>query len=360
MTRNGPSIIVIGAGIIGAASAYHLQSRGAQVMIVDAGGETATATSFGWINASFHHDGAHFQLRSEGMAAWQRLAKSLPLDIAWQGALCWEETGTAFDAQRDHLATLGYDVAEIDSAAFAALEPHIATLPARALHFRQEAAADSPEVAQRLLNAALAAGARRLRGVKVLDLVEKGDRIIGIRTEAGVSTADHILIAAGTGSAALIAQAGSSLPMLRRPALMLRTRPVAPVLNHILVSEFGELRQLPDGALMMPAAVNHQGDTSDKLTEPLEITAERVLDRLRTMLPDVALDWEELRLAFRPVPHDGLPVIGPVRAGVHVACMHSGITLGALAGELVAQEMLEGVTNRSAALLAPYRLDRFT
>lgn len=359
MNRTGPSVIVIGAGIVGAACAYRLQRAGARVTILDAGGQSATATSFGWINASFHHDETHFHLRDAGLSAWRTLTEALPLDIAWQGALCWEETGAAFDAQRDHLAALGYDVTEIDSAAFARLEPHVATPPERALHFPQEAAADSPVVAQRLLDAATQAGARRVRGVQVIELVEKSGQIIGIRTEGGETHADHVLIAAGTGTAAVMAQVGSPLPMLRRPALMLRTRPVAPILRHILVSEFGELRQLPDGALMMPAAVDHQGDTSDALTEPLEVTAEHVLTRLRALLPGVALDWEELRLAFRPVPQDGLPVVGEVRAGLHVACMHSGITLGALAGELVAQEMLEGVSNHSAALLASYRPGRF-
>ena len=63
MPQRGPSVLVVGAGIIGAASAYALQSAGAQVTIVDAGGETATDASFGWINACFHHDTAHFHLR---------------------------------------------------------------------------------------------------------------------------------------------------------------------------------------------------------------------------------------------------------------------------------------------------------
>ncbi len=359
MGCTGPTVIVIGAGIIGAAAAYHLQLSGANVTLVDAGGDNATAASFGWINASFHHDAAHFQLRNEGIAAWHRLSERLEMPLTWQGALCWEETGAAFDAQRDHLSTLGYDVTEIDHDGFVALEPSIATPPERTLHFPQEAAVDSEIAANRLAEAAMKAGTKRLLGLRVTDLVEAGGQIKGIRTEAGTVFADHVLIAAGTGSAALMAQAGASLPMLRRPAVMLRTRPVAPVLNHILVSEFGELRQLPDGSLMMPAATNHQADTSENVTETLEATAENVLSRLREMLPELTLEWADLTLAFRPVPQDGLPVIGTVRKGLHVACMHSGITLGALAGELVAQEMLEGVSNRSAALLAGYRPDRF-
>ena len=287
------------------------------------------------------------------------MTAQLALPVTWPGTLCWEETGVAFDAQRDQLAVLGYAVTEVDRAQFTALEPHVATPPERALHFPQEAAAHSPQVAQALLTASVKAGARRLRGVRVERLVEDKGRVVGICTEAGGTCADHVLIAAGTGTAALMGQAGSALPMPRRPALVLRTRPVPPILTHILVSEFGELRQLEDGSLMMPAAVNHQADNADTLDETLEVTAAQVLTRLRTLLPGVTLDWQELKLAFRPVPQDGLPVIGAVREGLHVACMHSGITLAAVAAELVAQEMLEGVSNRSAAVLAPYRPGRF-
>ncbi len=359
MADLGPSVLVIGAGIIGASAAYALQKAGARVKIIDDGAEVATAASFGWINASFHHDAAHFRLRAVGLEAWDRLGRALELPIAWQGTLCWEETGAAFDAQRDQLVALGYAVEEVDAATFAALEPHVTDPPARALYFKQEASVDSIAATRTLLDGALAAGAQRLRGLRVEGVVEQGDRITGIRTQAGLLHADHVLIAAGTGSGALMAQAGAALPMVRRPALMLRTRPIRPVLTHILVSEFGELRQLADGSLLMPAAVDHQGDTAESVGDDLERTAAQVMTRLRSLLPDLPLEWEELTLAHRPVPQDGLPVLGAVRAGLHVACMHSGITLGALAGEMVAQEMLEGVSNRSGALLAPYRPERF-
>lgn len=355
MPSSSPSVIVIGAGIIGAAAALALQSAGAQVRVVDAGGETATDASFGWINASFHHDAAHYRLRAEGIAAWRRLSAQMSLPLTWQGTLCWEETGAAFDAQREALQALGYAVQEVDRTAFSRLEPHIATPPARALHFTTEAAADSPHVARSLLAEAVKRGAQHLRGFRVEGFEQSADRITGLRTAVGTLHADHVLIAAGTGSEALMQMAGTPMPMLHRPALVVRTRPVRPVLAHILVSEFGELRQLADGSLLMPAAVNHQADASENVPDDPQATAAQVLTRLSSLLPDLALDWAELTLAHRPVPQDGLPVIGAVREGLYVATMHSGITLAAVAGEMVAQEMLRGVSNTTAALLEPYR-----
>ncbi|MFT5066675.1 MAG: glycine/D-amino acid oxidase-like deaminating enzyme [Yoonia sp.] len=78
------------------------------------------------------------------------------------------------------------------------------------------------------------------------------------------------------------------------------------------------------------------------------------------MLPDADLEWDQVMLADRPMPKDGLPAVGAVGpTGLYVATMHSGITLGAIMGELIATEVLEGVSNKSADLLTPYRPQRF-
>ena len=66
---------------------------------------------------------------------------------------------------------------------------------------------------------------------------------------------------------------------------------------------------------------------------------------------------DEFRIGLRPLPHDGLPLIGPVPGveGVYVAAMHSGITLAAIVGQLVAQEVGSG---EESSELSRYRPDR--
>ena len=63
-------------------------------------------------------------------------------------------------------------------------------------------------------------------------------------------------------------------------------------------------------------------------------------------------------VGYRPMPLDGLPVIGftKVVPNVYLAVMHSGVTLAPLVGELSAIEIMDGV---NVELLAPYRLERF-
>ncbi|OUC08262.1 hypothetical protein RY27_10005, partial [Litorilinea aerophila] len=67
---------------------------------------------------------------------------------------------------------------------------------------------------------------------------------------------------------------------------------------------------------------------------------------------------QEVRRGRRPIPEDGLPILGFTQAvaNLYLAAMHSGVTLAALVGELAA---LEIATGRPVDLLAPYRLERF-
>ena len=355
-------VIVVGAGIIGAVSAFRLAQAGAEVVVIEAGlpGCAASGASFGWINASFHADADHFRLRAEGIAAHHRLATTLKSRaFQWSGCLCWETAGAEFDAQLAALATLGYPVRVVDAAQFARLEPQIPP-PDRALHFPDEGVVDLPVLAAESLRAALALGARLIAGVAVERLVEAKGRISGVQTAQGVIAADRVVLAAGTGCEVLLAGVEVPLPMLRRPGLILRSRPMPPVMRHVLVNPDGEMRQLADGCLLVPAAVGHQGDDSEETGAPDEVarsTATRVAGAIGH-----PVDWQQVTLAWRPVPLDGLPVIGACGPqGLYVATMHSGATLAAIAGELVAMEVMETQGNQSqAALVAPYRPQRFT
>ena len=62
-------------------------------------------------------------------------------------------------------------------------------------------------------------------------------------------------------------------------------------------------------------------------------------------------------IGWRPLPVDGHPVIGPSPTDdrVYVAIMHSGVSLAAITGDLVARELADGV---EMALLQPFRADR--
>ncbi|PVA06035.1 NAD(P)/FAD-dependent oxidoreductase [Thalassorhabdomicrobium marinisediminis] len=348
-------VIVVGAGIIGASVAYALSRRGCDVTVIDGGLPAASEASFGWINASFYADAAHHRLRVAGMQAHEALQTALPdLPIRRTGALCFEEQGAAMARTAADLAALSYGVKTLDAARIAELEPALAQVPQAALRFDAEQAAEPAAMAQRLL---AASGARLVRGLRVAGVTAR-ETVTGVRTQVGDLPADRVVIAAGCGAPEILASVGVRLPMLTRPGVLVTTQQHAPRLNHILVTPHGELRHLPDGRLLASAVANHQGDDAEKVEETPEQIGARVMDWLRPLVGAPDLQWAQVALAHRPVPEDGLPVIGHAGPqGLHIAVMHSGVTLAAITGQVTADEVT-GAGGHDA-LLAPYRPARF-
>jgi glycine/D-amino acid oxidase-like deaminating enzyme len=354
--------IVIGAGIVGVLCAYRLAKAGAGVTLVEAGqpAQGASGASFGWINASFYADDDHFRLRVAAMAAHRRLAEDIGTRaIQWPGCLCWEETGSDFDQQRDALAQKGYDLREVSRDEFRRLEPQVAA-PERALLFAGEGVVDLVALCRDALAAACRFGARTVAGVRVTGIETAQGRVAGVRTDCGLMSADRVLVAGGVASADLLDGLGIALPMLRRPGLILKTAPMAPCIRHVLVSPGQELRQDSDGCLLAPTAAQHQKDNAASIDENPVVLADRAAARVSALIGRT-INWQQVTLAQRPVPGDGLPVIGPCGpTGLYVATMHSGATLAPLVAELAAQEMSgQALGNMKAALLAPYRPQRF-
>ncbi|MEM6303131.1 MAG: FAD-dependent oxidoreductase [Pseudomonadota bacterium] len=351
-------IVIVGAGITGAALAFACACRGAEVIVVDAGQPASGATghSFGWVNASFFLSEAHFALRAAGIEAYRRLCARIDLPVQWAGCLCWENQGPELERQFNELKALDYDVEALDRRAFEALEPHVAP-PEQALRFSSEAAVAPAALTSRLLRAC---GARCLFGCAVLGVEVAGGKVTGVRVPGGLVAADAVVICAGTGAAQLLDPLGIALPMLSRPGVIVETDPVPPVLSHVCAAPIGEFRQTPSGQIVMPAAVSHQADTAEEITATPEHLAEAAIARLRSLLPGVPLNWRNVALAKRPVPGDGLPVLGAVGPeGLFTAVMHSGITLAPLVGELMAARITEQrMTNAQAQLMAPFSPER--
>jgi glycine/D-amino acid oxidase-like deaminating enzyme len=254
------------------------------------------------------------------------------------------------------LAALGYPVAHLSHREAQALEPDVRGLPSDILQFPDEGAADAGAVAAALLTAS---GAQAVSGVQVLGIAQNAGTVCGVETTVGRIEAPRVVVAAGTGSPDILSSVAVKLPMLVRPGVLVTTKPVAVKIAHVLVTPHGEVRQLPDGRILASAVANHQGDNATDVTERPEDIAARVLRWLDPLVADATLDWDRVALACRPMPEDGLPVIGVAGpTGLHLAVMHSGVTLAAITGEAVAAEVL-GQGAEYGPLLAPYRPSRF-
>jgi glycine/D-amino acid oxidase-like deaminating enzyme len=346
--------LIIGAGITGASLAYQLSRRGEEVTIVTthAEGGLASAASFGWLNASFFLSRPHFHLRHLGLAAHRRLAEQLPLPTTWQGCLWYEATGPAQDETAADLAALGYSVQHLTRADIAARLPALGPVPETALFFPEEGVADPADLARALI---AASGAQVIRATAEA-VTHANGRATGVLTDQGPLTADRVILATGTGTPALLAPFGLSLPMLKRPGLMIETRPLPPICPVILATPDQEVRQDAEGHLIAPASAGHQSDSAEALGSfPIVVSA--TLTRLRALFPGQEITFARQSMALRPVPGDGLPVVGqgPL-PGLWIAVMHSGATLAPVVAELLADEITGGP---ESPLLAEFRPGRF-
>jgi glycine/D-amino acid oxidase-like deaminating enzyme len=348
-------VIVVGAGIIGASIAWHLAKYSHRVTLVaHQSGGVATPHSFAWINASSGNTPAYTKFRMQAMADWHRLLADIPnLPITFKGSICWDLPPELLaDFFKEHSA-LGYKLVELDRAGILAREPHLAAPPAFAIHAPGEGALEPDETARLLMAKAIGLGAIHLTAT-LRNLLTDGDKVTGIVTSDGAITADHVVIAAGAASADIARSIGVSLPLHAPAGLLIRTRPQKPLINGLVLSPQVHMRQDNQGRII--AGGEYGG--SDPAGNAKE-TAAALFSNVQSMVNDSRdMELESFGVGYRPMPADGMPIIGPA-VGIHrvsFAVMHSGITLAALAGRLMADEI---TSETPASELGPYRLARF-
>lgn len=356
MKVSGPRIVVVGAGIVGASIAYHLARRDAMVSLIDQGRPAvgATGKSFGWINASHGVPEPYFQLRQFAIQDYRRLEQDLghALRVAWCGALTWTPDPAETERfVREH-AAWGYDVRLVARDALAVLEPNVIERPDCAAYAASEGAVDPAAATEALVHAAGQAGADIRLGTEVIALRTNGRSITGIRTNEGAVDADTVVLAAGTETGTLCKQVGVVLPIGSSPALLLRFRSAGNLVNGVVSSPDLEIRQGPDGRLL---AAEDFDDGSDP-----DAIAQQTLAVIKSRLRGAdAVDIEGAIVGMRPMPADGLPIIGfsSQLDGLYVAAMHAGVTLAPAVGRFAATEILDGA---EVNLLEPCRPERFS
>lgn len=349
--------MVIGAGIVGASIAYHLARKGAEVTVIDRTGAAAGATgkSFAWINVHHFKSEAYHRLRYQSLVEYHRLDRELDgkLGLSWCGALSFDAVGEAFDRRVEGFRNFGYPAEVVTHNRFHDLEPHYGHPPGRALHLSLEAAVDPATACAGLIDAAVSHGASTLFGPEITTIRTSGGRVVGVTTSAGPIDAARVVVAAGVGAETILKSAGLRLPMTNRPGVMLHSKPVAKVLNHVIWGDRIHLKQQRDGRLVIGEVFSEGRGDLDAAT-----IAEMMLADAKRHLPDVDLEIERTTIGLRPIPKDGMPVVGMADAidNLYIAVMHSGVTLAPIVGRMAADELLDGV---SFDMLAPYRLSRF-
>jgi glycine/D-amino acid oxidase-like deaminating enzyme len=352
-------VIVVGAGVYGAAVTDALMRRGAHVTVVDAGapaGGTSGAT-FSWINSCGKKPRAYHDLNVAGMAAHRRLAA----EGDWYhegGNLEWaagEAERAALRAKVAGVQEIGYEARWLSRAEASRLEPDIdpAELPAGEIaYFPREGWIEPARLVAHLLSRAVARGAELVRDDAVAGLETAGGLVRAARLASGRRlTADAVVNCAGPRAADVAALAGLALPMRNTHGVLIYTSPVAVAVSRVVHAPEVHLR--PDGGGRLLLHTHHLDGTG---ADPAAV--ETVLRAARALYPGVrAATVESVRVGERPIPGDGLPVLGRAAElpNFHFAVSHSGATLCLHAGDLVAAETLGG---EAGDTLAPFRFER--
>lgn len=257
-------VVVIGAGITGAATAAALAEQGLTVVVVEKEAGPAYEGS-GRAQGSLRVQGRHaseFPLALEAMRLWEQAAaedKEHDLELVRGGNLY-----IATDPDEEPLLlSLAEEArhAGLDEVRYLEADETRSIIPAATGQFLGAMwspydAQAQPELATRLfVRRAERAGVTFLFSTRVTQLLQSGNRITGLSTTAGTLRPDAVVVAAGVWTSHLLAEVGMHLPLMPVILSELETDPM-PSLFRPSVRAFGfGARQRPDGRLVVSAGL---------------------------------------------------------------------------------------------------------
>jgi glycine/D-amino acid oxidase-like deaminating enzyme len=361
-------VIVMGAGVVGAATAYALTLAGARVEVLEAGqvGGGTSAATFAVDISPVKTPRALFDLSMASKREHEALEKALPgvpwrHDAAWME---WERSERDRQRVRDRLQRLqawGYPAEWVSPERARELEPAL-TLPAEADEialYRDGTWYDAPLLARALLDSAQLGGAAVHAHDPVTAIAKARGRITEVITAAGRRVAADVVVnCAGPQAGELVGLAGAQLPLRRVPGLVAVTTPASTGLRTIVHATDLNMRPDRGGRVMLHSwLLDAQLGPGPEWTGRVAL-AERLLLRAKALLPGLAhAKVQDARVGIRPVPLDGLPLVGFVAEveNLYAVVAHSAAHLAPILGRLAASE-LSGTHENT---LDPFRPTRF-
>lgn len=361
------NVVVVGAGIIGCAVAYELARRGAAVQIVDErpAGNGATQASAGILAPYIEADGEFLDLTVRSLNLFDEFVAEVSSDSGI--AIPYRRTGTlqvatgadqmtALGNRAARLDARGVHCAVLDARAARVEEPHLGADVAGAVLMPLHGFVVVGELMRSLVTAMGCHGARLIQGGRVRSISRSVEGLM-VETDRGELTGDAVVLAAGSWCSEIeIAGATGRIPVRPVRGQLLRLAWSGPKLRRVTWSDRCYLVPWDDGTLLVGATVEEAG--FDERT-----TAAGVRDLLAAaceLVPHASTaGFLGARVGLRPATSDELPVIGRSRAvpGLMYAGGHyrNGVLLAPLTARLVADELLDNVTDGAMRALSPER-----
>lgn len=360
---DGADFIVIGAGIVGAACAHELASRGQRVLVLDAGLRAATAAGMGHLIV-LDDNPAELALSQYSVQRWRDWSRDMPDDCAYrQNGTLWlaanaEEMAVA-EAKYQVLREHGLDCELLGAQALRNAEPELRDGLHGGLRVIGDGILYAPNAARWLLDHPLI----EYRQAHVVEI--DGNRV---RLESGIwLSSQAVTLAGGTHASTLCPE----LPIEPKKGHLLITDRYPGRISHTLVelgyvtsahnatgpSTAANIQPRPTGQLFIGAS--RQFNTTDPEIEPWMLA--KMLQRAVDYVPGLAqLNGIRAWTGFRAASPDGLPLLGehPQRPGLWLAVGHEGLGVTTAPGS--ADLLIAQLLGETAPLaLEPYLPQRF-
>lgn len=325
-------LIVVGAGIIGAACADYASAEGLRVLIVESGvvGGGVTAASMGHL-AAVDGDPAELALAGYSQKLWDTLHQ-LPGSEYSQCGTLWVARDDAelgcVDGMRTRLATIGVDSETVDARQLHELEPQLAPGLAGGVLVSSEGIVFPPAVTRQLVARAGGQGTELLRA-RVSAL---GDHEVILEDDRHIR-GGNVLVANGCELPQLLPE----LPLRGRRGHLVITERYPAIIHHQLVqlhyadsvngtgdSVAFNVQPRPTGQLLIGSSRDYRAATTDVSLPVVRRMLQRAFEFLPGLRPLQAL---RIWAGLRPASADGLPYLGkvPGRPGIWVAGGHEGL-----------------------------------
>jgi sarcosine oxidase subunit beta len=214
------TVVIVGGGIVGAASAYYLARRGVDVVVCERSnvGSGSTERAVGGIRAQFSTP-VNVRLSMASMEVWDDFEETFGVDIEHR------RIGYAFLAREEETAAQlednvamqrdqGLDDVELLDPGEAAERTAIHPENYRKATFREADGVADPHLAlQGYIQAAQEEGAEVRTGIEVTEIHREDGRVAGVETDEGDIEAEYVVNAAGPWAGRVAEMVGLELPI---------------------------------------------------------------------------------------------------------------------------------------------------
>ncbi len=365
------AVIVLGGGLMGAASAFFLARRGVQVTLIERRriGAGATVASFGNVRRSGRHL-SQLPLARRSLDLWNEAETLLGRDVEFRASghlrLIFDAESLA-DMRRfaEAARPLGLDLEELGANAIRRRFPGLGP-EAIAASFSAEDGSANPRLVGPAFAAAAAAKGARIIDSAPVSKIQRNAHGFTVETARGNFEAEILLNCAGGWGAAIAAQFGEPVPLKTFGPQMGVTEPlphrILPVVGVWSQDHGAYFRQVERGNIVFGGAVARVSvdpDPGFAKADPARLPVQLgALSRLLPALRDVSVirQWS----GCEGYVADSLPIMGAssTTPGLFHAfgfCGH-GFQLGPGVGETMAELI---ATGRTEIELEPFSPGRF-